>query len=613
MALPPVYRIVPPIGIARVGDAPADVFFIGPEAAGRPPEGDPPTGTAVPPFKDGGKIKRQAARFRIWEYKDNGAGKYAPSAELTLDSSGVANIEWTVQLANKKAAFFKFDGLLGDPEFGPSGIAPVRRNGAAGNDKKLWLDPGPRKISGRSKKGVEFRKGTAPAGVKEYWPSPAPAPTIDCLGELRTDPLGRLVVIGGQGLSSRRPGAPGITTYANNDGWFDDVSDGPVTAKIKFSGGKPPVDAAGAWVLVGPPDFAPYASNTVTLYDTLFDLAARRMALPADDVEYTSSGAWANLVAINAELKVAGRTSLSTYKPDFDSEIWPILRAGLQSSSLFKPAQFMHSTLGSGGNLATMWPALSDPSGAPAARQAVFTRLRAPADSGDGVSSRRDMPRLLGDDPYLKWSVAKRKRLSVSPTQYALLEQWVKGNFVKGSAGPPGPPANVISPTGLTRAALQAAVGGAFFPGIEVGWQIRHQALYQSPFRIKHGAGSTYISDVGGVVGPGHFSRQMALPWQADFLQCKNETAGVMWGWWPAQRPDHVYRSLADASAQNPMVDWHRSTAAGVVRPWAVGFGTPPNTSMPSYDEMLANWAHFGIERESGTAEYEDERPANVP
>jgi L-lysine epsilon oxidase-like protein len=59
-------KIHPAIGIARVGDSP-DKDFIGPERPGRH---DPPEGGH---YKDAaGRIKRQAARFRIFAYDEDG-------------------------------------------------------------------------------------------------------------------------------------------------------------------------------------------------------------------------------------------------------------------------------------------------------------------------------------------------------------------------------------------------------------------------------------------------------------------------------------------------------------------------------------------------------------
>ena len=75
----------PAVGIARVGNS--DIYFIGPEQPG------------VNPVPDGGykdqlgKLKKQAARFRVFTTLDNGN-----SEEFR------GPINWTVELTNKKAA-----------------------------------------------------------------------------------------------------------------------------------------------------------------------------------------------------------------------------------------------------------------------------------------------------------------------------------------------------------------------------------------------------------------------------------------------------------------------------------------------------------------------------
>src|SRR5262245_6861927 len=119
----PVYRIHPAIGIMRVGNAPADTFFIGPEFPGRGPTGDSSVGTKVPEFKVGGLIKPQAARFRIWEYVEKN-GKLEPSREINLDEKDCIQIVWRVHVANRKASFFEFSNLQGEQP----GPPPPRRN-----------------------------------------------------------------------------------------------------------------------------------------------------------------------------------------------------------------------------------------------------------------------------------------------------------------------------------------------------------------------------------------------------------------------------------------------------------------------------------------------------
>ena len=74
----------------------------------------------------------------------------------------------------------------------------------------------------------------------------------------------------------------------------------------------------------------------------------------------------------------------------------------------------------------------------------------------------------------------------------------------------------------LTKCVLDTTVGQGFFPGIEGGIILTNKDIYASLFTLDH----TQVT-------PGDITGLMALPWQADFLECEN-------GWWPSQRPDQV-------------------------------------------------------------------------
>jgi hypothetical protein len=85
-----------------------------------------------------------------------------------------------------------------------------------------------------------------------------------------------------------------------------------------------------------------------------------------------------------------------------------------------------------------------------------------------------------------------------------------------------------MSPAGLDRAALEACVGAAFYPGIEASWKMRDVFKYVEPFRLDPQS-----------LSPGDISQQMSLPWQTDFVDCAYEDPYV---WWPAQRPINVHK-----------------------------------------------------------------------
>src|SRR5688572_27300434 len=136
-------RIHPAIGIARVGGS--DEFDIGPEVPGQvrtPPS--PKYG-----FKDkDGKIRRQAARFRIYGYDANGN----VVREVTPDAN--TQITWRVEVANLKAAWYDFDMAMDIPEFsGDEGTPPMSstlRNPAQTDRAPLAITPSPKEISGKN-------------------------------------------------------------------------------------------------------------------------------------------------------------------------------------------------------------------------------------------------------------------------------------------------------------------------------------------------------------------------------------------------------------------------------------------------------------------------------
>jgi len=468
MATIETVKIHPAIGIARLGNSPTG-FFIGPERPGvhtRPPGG----------YKDAqGRIKRQAARFRLFGYDKK--GKLVK--EITAAD---ASIEWTVHLANHKAEWKQFDGLNPNP--------PLRNPGVAAR-ATLVIDPGPRMLTGTNK-SAKFNTGTF-LGVAVP------------LGEIRTDKQGRLLVLGGFGRSTSPTNVP-IVTFANNDGWHDDVSDGPVTAAIKLKAGGKKFDAAGAWVICPPPKFAPSLDNVITLYDVLLQAAVDKLGhkVPA--------------------------------KPSFTRDIYPLLRRAINMRwvSAMITSVNAHATL----------PAVTPPPSSAAARKAIFDRLRNPA-LPPTQASPSDMP-MIWSDYY-----PDTTNQPLTKIQYNYMEKWKNGSFINDWHGLPQP-SKVITPHGLDRAALENCVGAAFFPGIEASWMLRDVYKFSEPFRLDHTN-----------LGPGDITKQMAVPWQADFFDCTKE--GDL-AWWPAQRPDDVF-----PAAGGPQVPWIRqfvNDATGMVKHW---------------------------------------------
>src|SRR6266404_566868 len=239
-------KIHPAIGIARLGNSPAE-YFIGPEWPGAHVK--PKTG-----FRDAqGRIKRQAVRFRLFGYDSK--GKLVQ--EITAREAAIA---WTVHLANTKAEWVKFQGPQSRTK------QELRRNPTVADRRSLIIDPGPRSLNG-SNQVATFNTGA-------FLGTPVR------LGEIRTDKQGRLLVLGGFGHSSSPRNIPiNEDEFANNDGWHDDVSDGPVTATVRLKSNGATVAAVGAWVICAPPKFAPPIYHVITLYDVLLQVAVDKLGL----------------------------------------------------------------------------------------------------------------------------------------------------------------------------------------------------------------------------------------------------------------------------------------------------------------------------------------------
>lgn len=348
-----IYKIHPGIGIARLGNSP-DEFCISPEepaalplacdAAGNPllsPDGQ--SEVRVNTFKDGeGRIKRQAARFQVWAYDEESPQGRPLALGDPIAGGGndgvLVDIQWRVYLANKKAGWYEFSQL--DGEHGYAGDHP-RRNADitdAEARQRLLIDPGPRVVDCSGARTARFDRDGGGVYAATF-PPPLEPHGIDTLGEIMTDATGRLLVLGGRGHSGTfragEFGQPRIDTYANNDGWFDDTSDGPVTARLvmysKLVGQTRFVDVeAPAWVVVGYPAYVPQILDMVTTEDVLADLAIRQFAARTD--LYGEADTFDDPQVIDPSdtealiMWRAGRLTWNAeHRPWFYRDIWPIL------------------------------------------------------------------------------------------------------------------------------------------------------------------------------------------------------------------------------------------------------------------------------------------------
>jgi hypothetical protein len=491
--------IHPAIGIARVGDS-EDEYYVGPET-------DRPAPIADGGMKDPtGALKREAARFRIYGY--NAAGEAV--TELTADN---ADVEWTVHVANLKAAWYEFQIALDIPEASVAGDAPpsMRRNAdVTGSARsKLAIDPGARTIAGANASGPKysFDRGEF-FGKKVY------------LGELRTDDAGRLLFLGGRGVSASSDGSP-PTTFANNDKWHDDVCDGPVTATVSIEGKPVPVDPA--WVVVAPPNYAPEIVGVRTMYDLIQDAFVQSGGLAFGD------------------------------QVSFKSDVFPLLErlTGMQWVN-----QGFATAFGRHGREHFLDPAYlarlaSDLPEHAELRNQIYTAFR---DWDRDGASPVPWPWIYGDSMSLP-PVSARQHIMLSPTQMRILELWAEGDF-DADFDPDALAAIELDelplasqPAMLDRAALTFCLADAFHPGCEMTWPMRHTSMYMAPFRLRHRAigeaepaiGSQLtpwaVAQVDGPLygqSPGTISRWMAVPWQTDTASCRS---GYYLGYGPRYDP----------------------------------------------------------------------------
>ncbi|MGB0385047.1 MAG: LodA/GoxA family CTQ-dependent oxidase [Ardenticatenaceae bacterium] len=571
------YKIHPAIGIARLGNSVAegtDGYYIAPETGGGLPI---QPGTENTPIEssdlrdDQGGLKRQAARFRIYKY-ENG--------EFAGEISDYSQVTWTVRLANKKAAWYEFRTLQG--EDGNHRYQPFRNPGVIvdSDRENLIIDPGAKSVSAggmqefnREATGSVFPPEKNLVEYPDYF-----GHQIDTLGSIQTDEQDRLLVLGGHG-NSCSPSGTLINSYANNDNWFDDVSDGPVTATI------PGATVESAWVIVASPAYAPQIPNLVTLYDTILDTAVREM-------EYEYKDKNGKNIWVNGNFN-------SDFVPNYNRDIKPILERvdRYQWVMAFpnRATSFHHFDVND--------PELSDPQQANNRREFVFDKLRDPETPNNPGLGTQSMPYMAGDNAlghYRLHGREEKRFLTLTKTQYFMLEQWKKGEFESGALPVPN------KANSLDRAVLENCVGGGFSPGLEMTWISRNPDLYKKEsfdFRINSASVDRSLTIptpenpnddwANNRVQAGDITKYMALPWQADFYYCTNQPIDTHtdgsppsgnrsnFFWWPPQRPTTVWAKRSDSDEEYTQQPWYQD----------ISLDAPPETPT----SMIDDWKALGF------------------
>lgn len=639
-------KIFPPIGISRLGNSDKE-YFIGPEH---------PDQLAIPhdgQFKDSaGRIKRQAARFRVYAFDEHHNVLGEVTAHIPTIDEKLAIIEWHVELANKKASWHRFEGsqrVANILRYGASSVSGLaadtvgRSGGAAAAERVEAIDRHERRRRGRSTspldstaddreasvvaevpfatrdldsedKDIPLRRNLSVTGDQRHGLNITPAaqkitgidqPPVEFrgefsfknstekvyLGELQTDEGGRLLVLGGRGISSSTEEENDLRHYANNDGWYDDISDGPIMATVRI-GGKPIEVRGSAHVIVAPPHYSPATKSVVTLYDEMLQTLIDNPQVP-----------WPHEFGVQPSLD----------QPiSFTSDIYPILNRLSLYQWVSEKAYRGHRS-GSGKRGDTGLDLMKRLSSSDAAREPaslqkhIFSRVRIPVkhallsaeykgerlESGDHLAKVQAnlhyMPPLAGDEGEEISPGDAKTWLSVTPLQYEYLKRWKEGEFVDDWKE--APRASSLEdesvkdqPFILTKAALQGAQGGAYLPGIEVTSITREKAFYSEAFR----------PDIDRYKA-GDITKWMALPWQADFYECSSH-------WWPTVRPDEVvpiyeFEKIAASCAAGSF----SSGMLSIRKPWVRGVGKQrviePNIPNPNRGESLQSYRGRVVDR----------------
>ncbi len=502
--------IYPSIGIARVGNS-LTGWYVGPEVPH-------PAPLSPGSYRDDtGALKREAARFRI--YGLNAAG--VAVRELT---SANAELTWTVRLANKKAAWYGFQLALDIPEASAPGSTPTTlRNPMVTDRRALAITPRARTVAGAGQPEQRFDDG-AFMGIPVY------------LGSVMTDEMGRLLVLGGHGVSASYTDAIAVT-FANNDTWYDDVADGPVTAQVSLAGKTLQVEPA--WVVVAPPNYGPCRKSVRTMWDLMHDLAVQNGWLVKPE------------------------------RPSFSHDILPIFErmAGLQWVNEGFAAGFGWKGLFDLTPAVIARLAAADPSNAEW-RKVLANQFRTNSlERNDTVDSWAPVPWpwVYGDAMNQPPALSPRQHSSLTDLQLSQLQQWAAGDFVADYDPDRSVPRRIedvpVAEQGdtLTKAALDFCLADAFHPGCEMTWPVREITMYRAPFRFAHAPAGWVEPDYGmtltyaiaaapnGCLGPqvpGGISRWMAVPWQCDTASCRSGYDKAydpyVPTFWPARVPNQV-------------------------------------------------------------------------
>ena len=507
----PQFRIYPSIGIARMGNGPAtkeDVNF-SPEV----PWKNLFETNIVPHTKDGA-LKKQAQRFYIYhcDPKGNPTGKISPED---------FDIEWSVEVANKKSFWYDFNNSLDlsvnmdgknknlSAKFFEDRIAP----GISASSRNPNIPSEGIKERGIPNSREELINGPNFGSVslvndrmelEGLFPFPRTGEESNIANKMRTvsksvklgtieydendnpDTNGSLIFYSGDGVSASLNPSDLNTDFADNSNWYDDICDGRVTAKLTPKAGGEPIildgPEAAAWIATAPPDYAPQINPISSLYD---------LVTGADP----------------KELKTDKESCLSMVLPlffKFYQMQWVNLSDFLAPSFKETIDKLKHN-----GNFNFLYDNGTE---SQATRKAIFTLFRNPRYEyiNEGIIPSKDvtdfeaigipsiphkLPYYVGDG--INYPGSPAQWFAIPPFLYDQLEQWSKGHFTTPTELTTASPSDMVelgeyyqkdfvdaandptkAPLLMTRAVLETLYGGGFHPGVELTWPMRHKQMY---------------------------------------------------------------------------------------------------------------------------------------
>ncbi|MEM6720998.1 MAG: LodA/GoxA family CTQ-dependent oxidase [Bacteroidota bacterium] len=553
--------IYPPIGISRLGNS--EEYFFAPDIPGV--ELTPKGG-----YKDSdGRVKKQVARFRIYAFDANNE----VLGEITADDKNT--IDWRVDVANVKAAWYEFNNALDIPG---GGIPSEYRNSSESDRTQLAILPSQVKISGINVRGDEYDFDDGEFYGKKVK-----------LGHVETDADGRLLFFGADGISVSKDNKP-ATTFANNEGWHDDTCDGVVRATVTIDGAQ--FEAEPANVAVTPPNFGPGLYGVVTMNDVVQDLFIREMNYPdsAKDgvvfyehiypmLERMTDTEWVN----QGFFMLFGQNSPSNFR---DPELIKQLESPASEHEGLRRRVFE-------------W--FRNP------QSKEYTPAKVPPFYGDGFSE------------YAKIAIVN---LPITETQYNRLALWAEGKFTTGIPKE-YVPFEQLSPAAqidaLNQAPMEECLGGPFHPGIEITWPMRQKQMWKEPYRLNVVAeGEATDLDFGSLLspaialgevslgkpgplaksGPGALTRWLGVPWQTDEASCLSGYDLTLYlplpSFWAARVPNQVFsedgyaRSIEASNLNIAQRLKHFDYRQDWLRDLGSGYTTRINN-------MISEWHELGI------------------